>query len=107
MPHYLVRGRYTSEGWAAMVKNPHDRTAAVRPLFESVGGTYPQSWFTEDLGEVLGIAELPDDDAMACLAAAVRASNLIAEISCEKLVSSADAVAIFQRAGTIDYRPPA
>jgi uncharacterized protein with GYD domain len=107
MSHYLVRGRYTSDGWAGLVKNPHDRNVAVRPIIESLGGTYTQAWFTEDLGELVGIIELPDDQAMACLAAAVRSSDVVAELSCEKLISTADAVELFERAGSIGYQPPA
>ena len=57
MPHYLVQGRYTSDGWAALIKNPHDRT--------------------------------------------------VAGIRCTKLVSTADAVELFQQAGSVEYPPPA
>jgi hypothetical protein len=79
----------------------------VRPLIERLGGRYPQGWFTEDLGEVVGIVELPDDGTMAQLAAACRCSSTVAEIRCTKLVSTADAVELFHQAGSVEYPPPA
>lgn len=106
MPTYLARARYTSDGWAAMVRNPHDRTATVGPLVEKLGGSFAQVWFTADLGELVANIELPDDQTMAQLAAAVRASGAVAELHCTRLIPTADAVELFQQAGTIDYHPP-
>ncbi|NUQ56734.1 MAG: GYD domain-containing protein, partial [Dehalococcoidia bacterium] len=34
MPHYLFQASYTPESWAAMVRDPQDRSAAIRPLIE-------------------------------------------------------------------------
>jgi len=38
MTRYLIEETVTSQAVAALMKNPHDRTEAVRPVFESVGG---------------------------------------------------------------------
>ncbi|MGH8973245.1 MAG: GYD domain-containing protein [Acidimicrobiia bacterium] len=107
MPHYLVQGRYTPEGWAALVKNPHDRTEAVRPVIERLGGRYEQGYFTDDLGAIVAVCEFPDDRVMAQLAAAVRASSQVAELRCTRLISTAEAVELFQQAGAVDYQAPA
>ena len=107
MSHYLVQARYSTDGCAALLKNPQDRTEAVRAMIEKLGGTYVQSYFTEDLGQLVGLVELPDDRAMACLSAAVRASHAIAEIGVTKLITSSDAVELFQQAAGVDYQAPA
>ena len=38
MTKYLIQETVTSQGIAALIKNPHDRTEVIRPIFESVGG---------------------------------------------------------------------
>jgi len=35
MTRYLIQETVTSQAVAALMKNPHDRTEAVRPVFES------------------------------------------------------------------------
>ena len=39
MSKYLLMGSYTSEAWAAQVKNPQNRLEAVTPVFEKMGGS--------------------------------------------------------------------
>ena len=39
MSHYLFQAAYTSDAWAAMVKNTQDRIEAIRPVVEGLGGT--------------------------------------------------------------------
>ena len=46
MAHYMVTGSYTSEAWAAQVKNPQNRLEAVRPLFEASGGKIESAYYT-------------------------------------------------------------
>ncbi len=38
MPYYLLQAAYTPEAWANLVKNPQDRTEAIRPIIEGLGG---------------------------------------------------------------------
>ena len=38
MPYYSLQSAYTPEAWAKLVKNPQDRTEAIRPVIEALGG---------------------------------------------------------------------
>jgi len=38
MSHYLVQASYGAAAYGAMVSHPQDRSAAVRPLIEKMGG---------------------------------------------------------------------
>ncbi len=38
MPLYMVQFSYTAEAWAALARNPEDRSEAVRGLAQSMGG---------------------------------------------------------------------
>jgi hypothetical protein len=37
MAYYLLQAAYTSEAWAAMIKNSHMRLEGLRPLLERLG----------------------------------------------------------------------
>ena len=60
MAKYMFTGQYTSGSWARLVKSREDRTAAVRSLLESLGGSLDQIYWTAHNGAVHTIAELPD-----------------------------------------------
>ena len=45
MAKYLLRGSYTSEAWAAQVKDPKNRIEAVRPVFDQLGGSIESAYF--------------------------------------------------------------
>ena len=45
MAHYLITGSYTSEAWAAQIKDPQNRLKLVKPLFESQGGSIESAYF--------------------------------------------------------------
>jgi uncharacterized protein with GYD domain len=46
MAHYLFQGGYAQEAWVGLVKNPEDRTAAVRAALESLGGRLDAIYYT-------------------------------------------------------------
>ena len=45
MAKYAVFFTYTSDAWARMINNPGDRTAAVRQLAASVGGSLESAYW--------------------------------------------------------------
>ena len=46
MPHYMVQLSYTSEAWAAQLKNPASRVETVRPALERVGACCEATYLT-------------------------------------------------------------
>jgi uncharacterized protein with GYD domain len=67
MGKYMFTVYYSSGSWARLVKSSDDRTAAVRSLMESLGGSLDQLYFGAHNLKARAIAELPD--AMAAKAA--------------------------------------
>ena len=61
MPQFLIQGSYTSDAWAAQVKNPHNRLAVVRPAFEALGGSLDHAWLTFGEYDIIGIATFPNN----------------------------------------------
>ena len=107
MPFYMFSGSYSTDAFKAMVANPHDRAAAVRPFVEAAGGTLHHLFFCFGDDDVMAIIEAPDDDAMAAAALVVAASGSMSGGKTTKLMTSAEAMEAMTRAGGIagSYSP--
>ena len=58
MARYMIQASYTKEAAAALVKKPEDRSLAVRPLVEKLGGRLIDFYFGLGDYDVVLIAEL-------------------------------------------------
>src|SRR5512144_3195091 len=61
MAHYLLQVAYTAESWSALVKTPHDRLEAVRPVVERLGGRLDNAWLAFGDYDVVAVFEAPDN----------------------------------------------
>ena len=59
MGKYMFTAHYSSGSWARMVKSSDDRTAVMRSLVESLGGSLDQIYWTAHDGAAHAIADLP------------------------------------------------
>ena len=107
MSHYLFQAAYTSDAWAAMVKNPQDRIEAIRPVVESMGGTLVAGYLAFGEYDTVGIVELPDNEAAAAFAMAASAGGALKALKTTPLLSTQEGLGAAAKAGTIAYRPPA
>ena len=76
MPHYLIQGSYTPEAWAAMVREPQDRAAIIRPVVEGLGGKMHALFFAFGESDAILLAEVPDSVSAAALAIAFAAVSI-------------------------------
>ncbi len=107
MPHYLFKGRYTTDSIKAMVDSPQDREAAARPLIEALGGKLHSLFFCFGEEDVFAIIEAPDDEAMAACALVVGASGAFSGGSTTKLMTASEAMAAMSKAkaAAASYKP--
>jgi uncharacterized protein with GYD domain len=106
MPRYLIQASYTTQGISGLVKNPHNRAAAVRPVIERLGGKLESFDFAFGEYDAVIIAELPDNVSMAAFSMAVGASGAIGSFKTTVLIPMDEAVEAMRKAGTVGYRPP-
>jgi uncharacterized protein with GYD domain len=108
MPHYLVQVSYTPEAWAAQLKNPQDRRAIVRPLFDRLGGRIETAFFALGPYDVVLIAELPDDRRAAALSLALTAGGAIKAIQTTPLLTIEQGIEAMREAAEAwaVYQPP-
>jgi uncharacterized protein with GYD domain len=106
MPHYMVQFTYTPESWAALVRKPEDRTAAVDAIAKSVGGRLVALYFHFGEYDGTAIIEGPDDVTANAAAVAVLASGAVRATKTTRLFSPKEAVEAFGKASKVAYRAP-
>ncbi len=106
MGTYMIQGSYTSETWAALVKNPEDRGAAVKKLTEALGGRMLDIYYCFGEYDFVVIFEIPDDvTTMAAILAAVAPGHLKATKT-TKLLTMEEAMEAMEKAGKLVYAAP-
>ncbi len=106
MPHYMLQFAYSPDAWAALIRKPEDRSAAVEVVARGAGGRLLSFYYHFGEYDGTAIAELPDDTAANAVAVAVLASGAIRSTKTTRLFSPKEAVEAFGKAGKIAYRPP-
>ncbi|MDQ3317463.1 MAG: GYD domain-containing protein [Actinomycetota bacterium] len=106
MPLYMSQFTYTPEAWAALTRDPQDRSAAVGGLMESMGGRLVA--FYHSFGEYDGviISESPDDTSAAAGVLAGISAGHVKSIKTTTLLSVEDAMEAMRRAGEVTFQRP-
>ena len=106
MAMYMVQGSYGTAAIAAMVKNPQDRAAAIRPVIEKVGGKLHDFWFTFGEYDIVVIVEMPDGASAAAFSMAVGATGVMSAYRTTPLLTTQEATEAMKKAGGVGYQPP-
>jgi uncharacterized protein with GYD domain len=105
MPHFLHQASYTPEALSRLIANPHDRSEAVRGPIEKLGGKVKEMYFAFGEHDVVLITEMPDNVSAAAIAMAFAAGGAVRRIQTTALMSTAEALEAFRKAGTCGYKP--
>ena len=73
MAKYVTFFTYTSDTWARMIQSPGDRTAAIRQLTDSLGGSVECIYWMFGTHDGIVIADMPDSISAAVLSVTVGA----------------------------------
>lgn len=106
MAQFLIQISYTSDAIAALVQNPQDRSNAIRPAVEKLGGTVDQAWFAFGDFDVALIASFPDSTSALAFAAAVMGGGAVRTVKTVPLVGLGEGLEAFRRAAACGYQPP-
>jgi uncharacterized protein with GYD domain len=102
---YLYQISYSSEAWAALVKLPQDRIAAVRKVVEKLGGKVETFWFAFGDYDLVGVIDMPDNVSAAAFSVAVAAGGACKDVKTTPLLSIEEGLAAMKKAGTSGYKP--
>ena len=106
MPYYLFQAAYTSEAWAAQVKNPQNRVDAVRSVFEGLGGRIESAFFAFGEYDAITIAEFPDNVSAAAISVAIQAGGAFKAAKTTPLMTMEEGLEVMRKAAGSGYRPP-
>jgi uncharacterized protein with GYD domain len=85
MAKYAVFFTYTSDVWARMIENPGDRTAAVRQLADSLGGSLESAHWMFGAYDGIIIVDVPDSVRAAALSVAVGSTGSFKHLETHEL----------------------
>jgi uncharacterized protein with GYD domain len=105
MAHFLLQVGYSPEAWAAMVKDPQDRSAAVSPVITALGGRMDRFWLSFGEYDIVGIVEMPDNVSAAAFAMAISAGGAVRSLKTTPLLTMEEGVQAMKKAGTCGYKP--
>ena len=105
MPYFLTQASYTSEAWSALMRNPHDRLEALRPVVEKLGGRIVNGFFAYGEYDVVLILEMPDEASAAALAIAAAGGGALRCTKTTQLITAAEGVEILKKAASCGYKP--
>jgi uncharacterized protein with GYD domain len=106
MAYYLIQVAYTPEACASLVKNPQDRTQAVQPAVEKLGGKVVGAWLAFGEYDAVVIAQLPDNVSAAAFSMAVSAGGALRACKTTPLLTPQEGVEAMRKAAGAGYRPP-
>lgn len=104
MPHYLVEFAYTPETWAALIKKPEDRSAAVESLLKSAGGRLVSLYYHAGESDGTIVAELPNDQAANAVALTAHASGSLRMMRTTRLYTPQETIDALTQAGKLTFR---
>ena len=105
MAHYMLQVAYTSDSWAAQVKNPQNRVEAVRPAIEAVGGKIEGAWYAFGKYDIVLVIQAPDNVAAASLAIAFAAGGALKAVKTTPLMSIEEGMQAIKKAASAGYTP--
>ena len=106
MPLYMTQFSYTSEAWAALAKNPADRSIALKALIEKFGGRLISFYYIFGDYDGFLIYEIPDNTtAMAAVLAGIAPGHL-KSTKTTVLFSPEQGMEALKKAGTVAFPAP-
>jgi uncharacterized protein with GYD domain len=106
MAFYLVQASYSAQSIATMVKSPQDRSSAIRPMIERMGGKLHGMWLSFGESDVVAIVEVPNNVAAAALSMAIGSSGAVHGFRTTPLMTMAEATEAMKKAGDAGYQAP-
>ena len=106
MNRYMIQASYTKDAAAMLVKHPEDRSAAVRPLIEQLGGKLLDFYFTLGDYDVVIIVELPSNSAALAAAMAAVLPGHVSNIKTTALLAPDETVMAMKEASVVSLRAP-
>src|SRR5438874_8359726 len=104
MAYYLMEVGYAPEAWKTLLKKPEDRTKAIRPVIEKLGGSLEGAWFAFGDYDLVIIAQMPDNVSAAAFSLAAAAGGALRSIKTTPLMEITEGLGAMKRAAQCGYQ---
>jgi uncharacterized protein with GYD domain len=108
MALYMYQASYTSESWAAQLKNPQNRVEKIGgQACEAAGGKLIGGWLCFGEHDLVIIADVPNEASMSAIALAFAAGGAIKASKTTQLMTGDQGVEALKKAGIVakTYKP--
>jgi len=102
----MTQFAYTPEAWAALMRNPEDRSLLLKALVEKLGGRLLGMYYTFGEYDGVAIVELPDNVASMTAVLASIAPGHLRATKTTLLFTVAEAMQAMKKASTITLPRP-
>jgi uncharacterized protein with GYD domain len=108
MPKYVSFFTYSSEAWGRMISAPGDRTAALRQVLDSVGGSLDAMYWMFGDYDGMVIIDVPDSVSAAAVSIAAGSSGAFKHLETHELFTQEQLGETLARARNTTelYQPP-
>ncbi len=106
MALYMTQFTYTAEAWAALAKNPQDRSVPVRELAQKLGGRLVGLYYCFGEYDGVGLLDLPDDNAAIATSLVAVSPGHIKAIKTTKLFTVEETMEAMRKAGSVAFQGP-
>ena len=106
MAIYMFQGAYTSEAWAAQIRNPQNRFEIVGQIIAAQGGKLLSGYYAFGEYDLVAIVELPDHVSYSAFILAVAGAGTFKTQKTTVLMSIEEGLEAMRRASGTGYRPP-
>ncbi len=106
MSLYMLQFSYTPEAWAAMTRNPEDRSGQVKVNIERLGGQLLGMYYSFGEFDGVAIVELPDSGAAMAYVVAAIGTGILTGTRTTQLFSIPEAIQAMKKAGVVKLAPP-
>lgn len=106
MPHFLLQASYNPEAWSALAREPEDRTEAIRPLIERLGGKLIAGYLSFGDYDIIAIVEMPDSVSAAAYAITSAGGGAVRVHKTTPLLTPEEGRRAMEIAGQAEYHVP-
>ncbi|HKV05669.1 MAG TPA: GYD domain-containing protein [Candidatus Acidoferrales bacterium] len=104
MPHFLLQAAYTTDAVQALLRDPQDRTIALQPPIEKLGGKIHNVFLSFGDYDAVAILEMPDNVSAAAIALAISAGGACRNVKTTPLLTGAEYIEAARKARGSGYR---
>ena len=108
MAKYVTFFTYTSDAWARMIQSPGDRTATIRQVADSLGGSVECVYWLFGTHDGMVIADFPDSISAAGMSVTAGSSGAFKTLETHELLTQEQLGQVLSRSkgATQAYQPP-